>query len=81
MPTVLKIDGFRLFFYSDEGNEPVHIHVQYQSATAKFWITPAVLLVNNFGLKSSDLSKAAKIVEKNKTLIEDKWNEYFRIQN
>jgi hypothetical protein len=79
MPTVLKIDGFRLFFYSDEGNEPVHIHVQYQSATAKFWITSEVIVANNFGMRASDLSKAAKIVEKNKSLIKDKWNEYFRI--
>ncbi len=27
MPTVLKIDGFRFHFYSDEGNEPSHIHI------------------------------------------------------
>ena len=28
MPTVLYIRGWRFFFYSDEGNEPIHIHVQ-----------------------------------------------------
>ncbi len=27
MPTVLKIGSFRFHFYSDEGNEPPHIHV------------------------------------------------------
>jgi hypothetical protein len=26
MPTVLFIDGWRLFFYSNEGKEPIHIH-------------------------------------------------------
>jgi len=28
MPTVLRADGYRFFFYSDEGNprEPPHIH-------------------------------------------------------
>jgi hypothetical protein len=28
MPTVLRIDGYRFFFFSNEGNEPVHIHVE-----------------------------------------------------
>ena len=27
MPTVLRIDGFRFFFFSDE-HEPAHIHVE-----------------------------------------------------
>ena len=27
MPTVLMIKGFRFFFYAEEGNEPVHVHV------------------------------------------------------
>lgn len=28
MPTVLRVDGYRFFFYSNEGNEPPHIHVE-----------------------------------------------------
>lgn len=29
MPVILRINGFRFFFYSNEGNplEPAHIHV------------------------------------------------------
>lgn len=27
MPTVLRIGQFRFHFYSDEGNEPAHIHI------------------------------------------------------
>ncbi len=26
MPTILFIYGWRLFFYSNEGTEPIHIH-------------------------------------------------------
>ncbi len=36
MPTVLRVDGFRFFFYSNEGNEPAHIHVQKAEKYAKF---------------------------------------------
>jgi hypothetical protein len=40
MPTIIKESGFRLFFYSNELDEKVHVHVQYQSAVAKFWLKP-----------------------------------------
>jgi Domain of unknown function (DUF4160) len=28
MPTILFMNGWRLFFYSNEGDEPVHIHAE-----------------------------------------------------
>ena len=28
VPTVLRIGGYRFFFYANENNEPRHIHVQ-----------------------------------------------------
>jgi hypothetical protein len=38
MPTVILIRGWRLFFYSDEGSEPVHIHAEKGGAEAKIWL-------------------------------------------
>lgn len=34
MPIVLIIEGFVFFFYSSEGNEPPHIHVEKAGAKA-----------------------------------------------
>jgi len=28
MPTVLRIRGYRFFFFSDESREPAHVHVE-----------------------------------------------------
>ena len=28
MPTVLMVRGWRVFFYSNEGREPLHVHAQ-----------------------------------------------------
>ena len=28
MPTVLRWEGYRAFFYSNEGSEPPHLHVR-----------------------------------------------------
>ncbi len=40
MPTVMNIAGYRFFFYSLEGTEPPHIHIERDAATAKFWLDP-----------------------------------------
>jgi len=44
MPTLWVEDGFRFFFYSNEGSprEPVHVHVEKGGAEAKFWLLPEV---------------------------------------
>ena len=77
MPTVLIKNGFRLFFYSNEFNEPVHIHVEKAENVAKFWIKP-VKLAKNDGFNSNDLKKIIQIIFKNQKLIEEKWNEHFK---
>jgi len=76
MPTILVKDGFRLYFFANEGKEPIHVHVQYQAMTAKFWIKP-IQLAKNCGMNANELSKARIIVRENENLIEEKWNEYF----
>jgi len=38
MPTVLLISGWRLFFYANEGNEPIHIHCRKGEKECKYWI-------------------------------------------
>ena len=38
MPTALIIQGWRLFFYMNERNEPPHIHVRKGDIDCKFWL-------------------------------------------
>lgn len=79
MPVIFRWDGYRFFFFSNEGNprEPCHIHIQKGETIAKFWITPEVELAEAYKMTSSELKKLLTLVEQNKTLIEEKWNEYF----
>ena len=77
MPTVLKIRGFRFFFFSMEGNEPAHIHVEKNDCLAKYWLTPAQL-ASNYGFKSHDLVELGKIVFQHKDLFLEKWHEHFK---
>ena len=76
MPTILRHDGFRFFFFSNEGNEPPHIHVEQAEAYAKFWLNP-VELAHTSAFSSRQLKKLRKLVEQNQQLFNESWDEYF----
>ncbi len=38
MPTILLIMGWRFFFYSNERNEPIHIHCRKGEKESKYWL-------------------------------------------
>jgi hypothetical protein len=38
MPTILFIFGRRLFFYSNEGSEPIHVHAEKGDMECKYWL-------------------------------------------
>lgn len=37
MPTLFIVNEFRFFFYSNESNEPAHLHVTKGNAAGKVW--------------------------------------------
>jgi len=76
VPTVLEADGFRFFFYSNEGTEPRHIHVEKGSGEAKFWLDPIELVAAN-GMKAKELRQARMLIEENADSFRRKWDEFF----
>jgi hypothetical protein len=81
MPTVLNIDGFRLFFYSNEGDprEEAHVHVEYGSGEAKFWIDPHVKLCKSHGMNQRQLRIATELTIQHRARILDFWHSYFKM--
>jgi hypothetical protein len=77
MPTILRKDGFRFFFFSREGIEPPHIHVEQAERYAKFWLEPAVLLEESRGFHSSDFLRIHNPIEENREVFRLKWDEHF----
>jgi hypothetical protein len=76
MPTVLRIGPYRFFFYAGDRNEPSHIHVERESSTAKFWLSP-VRLAQSRGFRSQELNRIGQLVEENQILLRRHWDEYF----
>jgi len=75
MPAILRIGPYRLFFYSNELGEPAHIHVQRDSALAKFWLTP-VSLASSFRFSAQEIRDIQKIVKQHETKLLEAWNEH-----
>jgi uncharacterized protein DUF4160 len=77
MPTILSKHGYRFFFFSNEGNEPPHIHVEGGGGYAKFWLFP-VRLAYFRRLTTRQLAKLYNLVFDNQELFKITWFEYFK---
>lgn len=76
MPTVEKFKGYRFFFFSNEGHEPPHIHVESAEKYGKFWLEP-VILARSAGFNASELTKLRRIITERRERFLERWNEYF----
>ena len=79
MPSILIENGYRFFFFSNEGNplEPCHIHVRKHGALAKYWIGEQVMLADNIGFSAKELREIESIIISNTNLIKEAWNGFF----
>lgn len=76
MPTILRQGPYRLFFYSGDGDEPVHVHVERDDHVAKFWLDP-VRLEKSGGFRRPEIARVAEMIEAHRMEIIEAWNEYF----
>ncbi|HEY0111826.1 MAG TPA: DUF4160 domain-containing protein [Allosphingosinicella sp.] len=76
MPTVLRIYGFRFYFYSHEPNEPPHVHVDKAEATAKVWLVEVEFAVQH-GFRTKERNAILSIVEEHREMLLEAWHEFF----
>lgn len=76
MPTVLRVDGYRFYFYSHEPNEPPHVHVDKSGASAKVWLDP-VALASNRGYRAVELNAILGLVRQHRGALTESWHGYF----
>jgi hypothetical protein len=79
VPTVFRIAGYRFFFYSNEGCEPIHIHVEAADGYAKLWLYP-ISFAEVRGLSSRQRREVRQIVRMHLREIVEAWNDHFRDQ-
>lgn len=76
MPTVLRRDGYRFYFYSHEPNEPPHVHVDRAEATAKVWLDD-VRIAKSRGFRSKERNAILAVIEEHRALMLEAWHEHF----
>jgi hypothetical protein len=77
MPTVLRVDRFRFFFYSRENAEPPHIHVELDDKLAKYWLEP-VELASSRRFRAHELTEVRSLVLRHRVELLEAWHEHFR---
>ena len=76
MPTVLRVSGFRFFFYSLDGSEPQHIHVEHGDSVAKLWLNP-VGVAESHGFRPHELNGIRALVIEHRVTFAEAWNAHF----
>ncbi|GHU52427.1 hypothetical protein FACS1894132_02050 [Clostridia bacterium] len=70
MPTIFNFMGYKFYFWSLEGNEPVHIHMakSFTPNGTKFWLLSngeVVLANDKTRISDKELIKAKKFLKDN----------------
>jgi hypothetical protein len=76
MPTIPIPGPYEFGFFSNEGNEPAHIHATREGKKCKFWLDP-VRLADGGRFADHELNKIKKLVIKHEHEIQAKWDEHF----
>ena len=76
MPTLLRWNGYRFFFYSADGWEPAHIHIAKNGCQAKIWLNNLAVAVN-LGYSAKELNEIIRKTRENRDVFQEAWNDYF----
>lgn len=76
MPTLLRIEGYRFFFCSNEGKEPRHVHVEKGDGEAKVWLQP-VRLEYAYRLTPAEERRVRELTFERQAAFVEHWNEHF----
>lgn len=80
MPTVLLMEGWRLCFYNNESEEPMHVHAVKGRSECKFWLHPDQFVIEEdfeHNLSERNRRDARRIVYTHFDQICDAWNDRF----
>jgi hypothetical protein len=81
MPTILLIAGWRLYFWANEGTEPIHIHAEKGDMECKFWLEVESFEIRTaleYNLTPQAKREIKKIIYSHFDYIVDEWNSYFK---
>ena len=85
MPSIFEICGYKIYFWSNENNEPIHVHVSKGKPTqnsTKIWLTKSggcILSNNNSKIPNNDLNVLLDAITSNYFFIVSYWKKFYKI--
>ena len=76
MPTVLRVDGFRVIvFLPPREHPPAHVHVQNADGEAVIGLDP-VMVREAAGMSNADIVRAVRIVQAHRQQLMTEWRKH-----
>jgi Domain of unknown function (DUF4160) len=76
MPTILRWGPYRAFFYSNERDEPAHVHVRAGNKEAKLWLHDFSVALNA-GYAAHELGDIIRHLKTHRDQLLSACNEHF----
>ncbi len=76
MPTLLRWKGCRFYFWSHEGNEPQHTHIDCAEKSAKVWLFDLAVSYNE-GFTSKEMKQLLGQVKIHRKVFKEAWHAHF----
>ena len=82
MPKLIRIGNYVVFFWSNENNEPIHVHVSRGTISpnsTKIWLTKSggAVVGKKSRIPNKDLNEVVDVIIDNHAYICSRWKEYF----
>ena len=83
MPNLFTVSGYKVYFWANENNEPVHVHISKGKPTAnatKIWITRnggCIVVHNGSGIPQRELNELMDFISAQFFFICREWKKFF----
>ena len=87
MPSIFELYGYKVFFWSNENSEPIHVHISKGRPvpnSTKVWLTKrggCILANNNSKIPDKDLDSIMETIASNYFYIISKWKETYQLDD
>lgn len=87
MPKLFSVSGYNVYFWSNENNETIHVHIKKGKPTpnaTKIWLTRSgkcIVASNGSRIPEKELNELKEFISTQFFLICLKWKEFFLEEN
>lgn len=85
MPSLFTVSGYKVFFWSNENGEPIHVHISKGKPSpyaTKIWLTKAggcIIANNGSNISQNEINELQEIISAQYFMICAEWMKHFMV--